>query len=275
MGLGLQGRGVGDAKIFAQAGAQITVTDLKTEAKLASSLKKLLTLPLKLVLGRHEPADFVSPDIIIRNPDVDQHHPLLDLARSGHVPIKMDSSLFATYCPLPIIGITGTRGKTTTTLMIYQVLQDTLSAPIFLGGNLPGQATLELLPSLGTTGWVILELSSWELQGWQDEAISPHIGVFTNFYEDHLNRYISMNAYFQDKIAITRHQTSTDWLIVNQHNAWAQKLVQRSPARIKWFSASDLPTSVKLAIPGDHNRTNAAAVLAVADILHLPRQKVL
>ena len=266
MGLGLQGRGVGDALIFIRAGAKVTVTDLKPANQLQPSLDKLKDLPVRLVLGQHQEQDVLQSDLILRNPDVDYHHPLLELARSKHIPVKMDSSLFATYCHLPIIGITGTRGKTTTATMIYEMLRQVSRQPAFLGGNIPGQATLELLPVINDIdkGWIVLELSSWELQGWHDENISPHIAIFTNFYEDHLNRYSSMDEYFQDKLAITQYQKPSDWLLVNRNDHWSRQVMAHTPAQIRWFSSTDLPADINLAIPGVHNRTNAAAALVAA-----------
>lgn len=270
MGLGLQSGGVGAAKIFSQTGAQVTVTDLKSAGELQSSLDQLKDLPINFVLGQHREQDFLHADLILRNPDVPVDSPFLDTMRA---PIVMDSSLFARYCPLPIIGITGTRGKTTTAMMIYEILTQISDQPIFLGGNIPGSATLELLPRLKSRGLVVLELSSFALRGWHDEQLSPHIAVFTNFYQDHLNRYASMDAYWRDKLAITQYQHSSDWLVVNRDDLWSQKLA--TAARVRWYSAADLPPNLHLGVPGLHNRANAAAALAVADILHLNRPQVL
>lgn len=308
MGLGLQGRGVGDTRIFLEAGARVTVTDVRSEKELRSSLKKLEGLPIRFILGRHEKEDFRSHDMVLRNPDVSAQSPFLKIARDAGIPIKMDSSLFARYCPLPIVGVTGTRGKTTTTMMIYEILRKFYRGKVYLGGNIPGKATLELIKEIGgntevapavhsplpwssstsrgiaTAGFgrtsdfsneksgpseelVVLELSSWELQGWRDEKISPHVAVFTNLYEDHLNRYASMEEYFQDKLAILQFQKKTDWAILNTDNSWTKKAAAETNARIKWFSFTDLPRDAMLRVPGEHNRTNAAAALQAASIL--------
>ncbi|OGY17519.1 MAG: UDP-N-acetylmuramoylalanine--D-glutamate ligase [Candidatus Chisholmbacteria bacterium RIFCSPHIGHO2_01_FULL_48_12] len=270
MGLGLQGGGVGAAKIFAKAQAKVTVTDLKSADQLQSPLDQLKGLAINFVLGEHRQPDFLTTDLILRNPDVNYHHPLLKLARSKHIPIAMDASIFARYCSLPIIGVTGTRGKTTTATMIYEILEQLSGLPVFLAGNIPGTATLELLSQLENKGLVVLELSSWALQGWHDAKVSPHIAVFTNFYEDHLNRYASMEEYFQDKLAITQYQQPTDWLVVNQ-----QLKAITTHAQIRQFSTADWPADIKLAIPGPHNRANAAAALAVTDALGLNHNQAL
>lgn len=298
MGLGVQGRGVGDAKVFAEAGAKVTVTDLKREDELKDSLARLSGYNIRYVLGRHDEEDFKTANVIIRNPAVSRESPFLKIARDHDVPIKMDSSLFATYYPFPIIGITGTRGKTTTTMMIYEVLKAHVregldlsarsdpSRTVFLGGNVPGQATLELLQTMEGSdlsarsdpshpAFVVLELSSWELEGWEEEKISPHIAVFTNFSEDHLNRYASMEEYFQGKLPITKYQVHSDWFIVHHDNTWTKRAAEISRAQVKWFSSDDFPIDDPLSVPGDHNRANAAAALTVAEILGIDRQDAL
>lgn len=268
MGLGLQGRGVGDTRIFLEAGARVTVTDVRSEKELRSSLKKLEGLPIRFVHGHHGKEDFRSHDMVLRNPDVPASSQFLKISRDAGIPIKMDSSLFAKYCPLPIVGVTGTRGKTTTTMMMYEILRKFYRGRVYLGGNIPGKATLELLKEIDRSpSLVVLELSSWELQGWRDEKISPHVAVFTNLYEDHLNRYASMEEYFQDKLAILQFQKKTDWAVLNADNSWTKKAAAETNARIKWFSSTDLPRDAMLRVPGEHNRVNAAAALQAASIL--------
>jgi UDP-N-acetylmuramoylalanine--D-glutamate ligase len=267
MGLGLQGRGIGDAKVFCEAGSRVTVTDLENEAQLQPAVSQLKGFPIRFVLGKHEENDFRSHDMVLRNPDVPKSSPFLKIARDAGVSVKMDSSIFARYCPFPIIGITGTRGKTTTSMMIYEVLKKLFQGRVYLAGNIPGKATLELLREVSQTspdGIVVLELSSWELQGWHDEKISPHISVFTNFYQDHLNRYSSMDEYFKDKLAIAEYQKSGDWLVAGPE---VPLPVERLKAQIVRFSAGDLPKDFRLQVPGDHNLDNAAAAMAVLSVI--------
>jgi UDP-N-acetylmuramoylalanine--D-glutamate ligase len=167
-------------------------------------------------------------------------------------------------------------------MMTYEVLKKLYKGKVFLGGNIQGRATLELLKEIATSqaprndnmsqDIVLLELSSWELQGWHDEKISPHISVFTNFYQDHLNRYASMDEYFKDKLAVAEYQKAGDWLIAGQEVFLP---VNKLKSHLVRFSAADLPENFKLQIPGDHNRDNAAAVLKVTGILGLKEGRVL
>ena len=124
MGLGLLGRGIGDARFFAAAGAELIVTDFKTAEELAPSIAALKEFPNIIYhLGGHQLADFENRDLIIRAPNAPLDSPFLAHARKLGIPVEMDSSLFAKLAmtSVTIVGITGTRGKTTTTHLIYEM----------------------------------------------------------------------------------------------------------------------------------------------------------
>jgi len=268
MGLGLLGGGVGVARFFSEIGAQVTVTDLKNKTELKPSLKKIKDLKVKLVLGRHEEKDFISHDLIIRNPAVPQSSPFLALARKKGVAVSMDTSLFAKFCSAPIIGVTGTRGKTTTATLIYELLQGS-GKQTLLGGNVQGMAALSLLKKVRENSLVVLELSSWELQGFNQEKISPQIAVITNVYPDHLNRYQNMDKYIADKKVIFKYQTKRDFLVLNQENEETKKMADQTKSQVIWFKKADLPKEWHLRLPGGHNLANAAAAYQVGRILKL------
>jgi len=268
MGLGLQGGGVAIANLFSEIGAKVTVTDLKDSKTLKSSLQKLNSTHIRCVLGEHRKADFKNQDLIIRNPAVPQNSPFLKLATKNNIPIKMETALFAKLSPAPIIGVTGTRGKSTTSRLIYEILKKA-NQKVFLAGNIPGKPTLPLLKKITPEDLVVLELSSWQLQGFAFEKISPHIAVVTNIYPDHLNRHPSMNAYIADKKNITNFQKKSDYLILNQQNLKSKSFSKNTQAQITFFKSSNLPKNLTLKIPGLHNRANASAALAVANILNI------
>lgn len=266
MGLGLQGRGIQDAEVFAKIGSQVTVTDLKTARELNSSLKQLDQYAIKYVLGKHRQEDFLASDLIIRNADVDKDSPFLTLARNHKIRIEMDESLFAQYATVKIIGITGTRGKSTTTNIIYKIIKEA-KLPVWLGGNIAGLATLPLLAQVKENDLVVLELSSWQLQGFGEAHLSPHIAVMTNIYEDHLNRYHSMAEYIDDKKIIYQYQKSEDWLVLNSDDKDLKLLSREAKGKVAWFSSKDIPDSWQLKLKGSHNKSNLAACMAVAKIL--------
>jgi UDP-N-acetylmuramoylalanine--D-glutamate ligase len=124
MGLGLLGRGVGDVKFLAECGADLIVTDLKTEEELEPSLEKLEGLGnIKFVLGEHRFEDFRDRDFILKAAGVPLDSDFIEEARKNNVPVKMSASLFAKFSPSRIVGITGTRGKTTVSYLIYEILK--------------------------------------------------------------------------------------------------------------------------------------------------------
>lgn len=271
MGLGIQGGGVGVALFLQKIGSIITITDLRSTAELKESLAKIDVSSIHLTLGGHQESDFQNCDCIIRNPGVPIDNAYLKLAKSLGKPIYMETALFAKYTDCQIIGITGTRGKTTTTTMIYNLLAKNLSQKLALAGNIPGSSSLELLES--SPEIAVLELSSWQLQGFDDLKISPSIAVLTNIYPDHLNRYASMADYIRDKAVITKYQTDNDYLIYNQDNPECVRIAKTSKANLIPFSFGNLSQSVVLKIPGSHNRANAAAADKVGQIMGIGEAK--
>ena len=168
MGLGTLGGGVGTALFFAKRGAKVTVTDLKSEKELEKSIARLKNYTISYILGRHRDEDFVCADLIIKNPAVSSGSHYIKLAGSHNVPIEMAESLFMKLSPTKdIIGVTGTRGKSTTCALIYEVLKQA-GKDVYIGGNVKGVSTLSLLDNVTDSSIVVLELSSWQLEsfGW-------------------------------------------------------------------------------------------------------------
>lgn len=212
MGLGLQGGGLGVARYFASHGAKVTVTDLKSAEQLSKSIKGLEEFKsITFRLGSHELTDFTTADIVIKGPSVRWDNQYIQAALDAGVYVAMETALFATHTKAKVIGITGTRGKSTTTMMIYQTLSALYKmGTVYLAGNVPDTCALELLDVATRDDIVVLELSSWQLSGFHMEHISPHIAVFTNFYPDHLNYYKTMSEYLHDKDAIFTYQKPGD-----------------------------------------------------------------
>ena len=273
MGLGLLGRGLGDTLFLIRCGAHVTVTDLKSAEQLAPSLKQLEGLPVRLRLGEHHPEDFVNADIILRNADVPRSSRFLRLAAEHGVPVEMDESLFCKHFRGRIVGITGTRGKSTTTTLIHRILSNH-RAKVFLGGNIKGLATLPLLEQAGDGDTVVLELSSWQLQGFHDSLISPHASVFTNVYPDHLNRYQGMDDYIEDKKAIYLYQRDGDFCAFNGEQSETRGLSVEAPAGKAFFQVRDIPDSWRIRIPGNHNRENVAAAACLCRKLGVPEETI-
>ncbi len=267
VGLGLLGRGVGDIRFLAEHGAELIVTDLKTEQGLAPSLDELKEFKnILYTLGRHELADFRDRDLVINGPAVPLDSPFIAEARKNNIPITTSTALFARFARqagATLVGVTGTRGKSTTAHLIFETLQGA-GRKIILGGNIRGISTLALLPEVTANTVAVLELDSWLLQGFREEKLSPDIAIFTTFYPDHLNYYRGdMDAYLEDKAAIFLNQKPQDTLVAGEQ---CEKIIQekyegRIPSHVVVAYADDVPRDWKLKIAGEHNRANAACAL--------------
>jgi len=266
IGLGLLGRGVGDVKFLAECGADLTVTDLKTEEELALSLEQLKDFKnIKFVLGRHDLEDFKNIDMVIKSAGIPLDSPYIAEAKKNNIPVKMSASLFAEMYPGTMIGVTGTRGKSTVTAMIAKILKDA-GLKTFLGGNVRGVSTLAHLPDVSVDEFAVLELDSWQLQGFGDSKISPHVAVFTTFFPDHLNYYHKdLDLYMEDKANIFLNQKEEDFLILGD---------QVAPTILSKFE-SDIQSNIfvatkkewNLMIPGEHNQYNASCAAKATKVL--------
>jgi UDP-N-acetylmuramoylalanine--D-glutamate ligase len=285
MGLGLQGSGMAAARYAAQQGAIVRVTDMKSPEVLAPSVQALAGLPIEFVLGEHREEDFLWADIVIRNPGVPLSSPYLRLAREHGAQIEMEIALFFLACPARIIGITGTRGKTTTSTLIYEILKAS-GAPTVLGGNVAGVETLSLLPQITPETLVVLELSSWQLEGLAPHAISPQVAVMTNVYPDHLNTYSGMEEYAAAKANIFRHQQAGDLAVFNYDNPWTRRFGEEAPGRV-WFTSlqrggsfargsADISPLLFRETPliGQHNLENILLATTTACLLGVPDETI-
>lgn len=270
VGLGIQGGGVGVTKFFAELGAQVTVTDLKDENVLADSIKQLQGLGIKYTLGEHKLEDFLKSDVIFKGPSVPWYTPEIIKAIRKGILVEMEVSFFASICPTSIIGVTGTRGKSTVSTIIYDVLREQ-GRSVYLAGNITQTSTINLLKDISKDDLVVLELSSWQLSGFHRKKLSPHISVFTNIYPDHLNFYKNIDDYLYDKKAIYLYQSENDFLIANED--LKTKIMADNPtSKVTFFSKDDFQDNFEY-VMGEHNRDNAGAVMKVAEVLGLDLDK--
>jgi UDP-N-acetylmuramoylalanine--D-glutamate ligase len=274
LGLGLLGRGVRDADFLAKYCDQLTVTDKKSAEDLATSVQKLSAHSnIVFKLGAHDLADFEGRDFILKGAGVPITSPEIARAREAGIPVYMDESLFVTLAPeVKLVGTTGTRGKTTTTLMLHAIVERAFvgDKQVFLGGNVKDVATLPLLETAQPGDIIVAELSSWQLQGFRDIATSPSVSVFTNLLPDHLNYYPSMKEYFNDKAQIFAYQKAGDTLIVTEQSQNIIKEMYEGEILSNVIVArpedvTDVIAGLK--VPGEHNRVNAACAVYAARAL--------
>ncbi len=236
MGIGLHGGAVDLILWLLQRGAKVTATDKKSDKQLAKSLKMLEGKKnLKLVIGQHRMEDFQRADLVIKNPAVPWSNPYAQAALKNKVPVEMDSSLFFQFCPSQkIIGVTGTKGKTTTATLIYQILKEAGKKPIKVG---IGQgAVMSRLEKIKSGAPVVFELSSWRLSALRRKKVSPAYAVVVNIFPDHLNYYSSMEKYIQDKKAVLENQKSSGKLVLNYDQAVTQSLAKEAKGMVAYFS---------------------------------------
>lgn len=269
MGLGLLGRGVGDVRFLAECGAELIVTDLKSESELAPSLAALKEFPqIQYVLGEHRLEDFQNRDFILKAAGVPRDSRYIEEARTAGIPIKMSASWFAEVSGVPVIGITGTRGKSTVTHMLHAILTEA-EQPALLGGNVRGVSTLALLSDATKDSVAVLELDSWQLQGFGDAKRSPTVSVFTTFFPDHLNYYGDLDQYLADKANIFLYQEASDTLVLGSQCAEMieEKYGSQIVAHVVKAGAHDFRSDWTLNVPGEHNRYDAALAVEAARAL--------
>lgn len=265
MGLGLLGGGVSAARYaVAQGAAEVAVTDLRDAETLAPSVARLAGLPIRYVLGHHDLDDFTHADVVVRNPNVRRDSPYLAAAKAEGKRVEMEIAWFFRACPARILGVTGTRGKTTTTYLLHHILTQDGRAPL-LGGNIGDVETLALLPQITPDSWVVLELGNWMLEGLHTIRRSPHLAIFTNLLPDHLNAYRDMDDYGEAKTAIFRYQGADDIAIFNADNDYTLRYSAQAPAHNVWMYSP----SHEMAYPRGVTIEDVGRRFAYADALHL------
>jgi UDP-N-acetylmuramoylalanine--D-glutamate ligase len=200
LGLGLHGGGVQSAAYFASRGDDVTITDLRNEKQLRSSIEQLTRFTsIRYVLGTHRKKDFESADLIIKNPGVPDS---LELIRETTTPIINDIGYFFSHSLSECWAVTGSKGKSTTTALLAHILKSSDSRTVYTGGNM-GTSPLSFLSKITEHDLALLELSSWQIHDLARERFRACTKVIlTPLFADHLDRYDSMNAYAEDKLKI-------------------------------------------------------------------------
>jgi UDP-N-acetylmuramoylalanine--D-glutamate ligase len=288
MGLGLFGGGLGAAEYFARKGSAVTITDLKSEEQLRSSLEKLDGHPVTLHLGGHRESDFTDADLVVVNPAVPRNCEYIALARRHGVRLATEITLFFELCPAPILGVTGSSGKTTTTAMIGRMLDDGIR-PAHIGGNI-GRSLLPDIESIAPGDTVVLELSSFQLEWLGEAGMSPRMAVVTNINPNHLDRHETMESYVAAKKNIIAHQDPGCCAVLNSDDPELRRWVNDIRGELLWFSASTRPENgafvregtivvrrdgveteiapvSALRLPGVHNLQNALAAVAACSAI--------
>ncbi len=306
MGIGLHGGGVGVIKFLAAQGAKILATDLRKKEELQSSLDALKDWKdIEYVLGEHRLKDFKDTDLVIKNPGVPENSKYLTAAKEKNISIESDIGIFLELCPAPIIGVTGTKGKSTTAALLTHILGRHYPK-VILAGNIR-QSVLEKLSEINKDTLVVLELSSWQLADARSHKKSPYVAVMTNIMPDHQNRYANFDDYVADKKLIFKFQKEKDYLFLNFSDPLLRDCAKETTSRIYFYSLDgdallkeELPKLNQKArlgaylrgqkiyygasqneiceigdirLIGQHNLTNVLAAISVADLYNVPPEK--
>ena len=292
MGLGSFGGGIAAVRFLASQGALVTVTDLKPAGDLSAARAQIADcLGVEQHLGEHRDADFRDADLVVASPAVPKESKYLQLARDTGVRVTSEMNLFWERNRGRTICVTGSNGKSTTTAMIHTLLS-TGAQKAWLGGNI-GQSLLPVVDEIQPDDWVVLELSSFQLDDLAELKPNPHIAVVTNFTPNHLDRHGTVDAYRAAKQNILRWQTADRFAVLNQSDR--DLSTWRTSARKLWFGREDegrqglfavgfdtykrralfrfgpreqvLPLGRWLSLPGLHNFQNALAATCTALLL--------
>ena len=229
MGLGTKNGGVWSAIYCHRNNATVTITDLNDSSKLRDSLKKIEKYPFELKLGRHDEADFLNADIIIKNPGIKRTNHFLNIAEAENKIIDTPAGIFSEVHKRPYIGITGTKGKSYTTFLTSHLLSSLGLKSVAAGNN-----CVSPLEHTGKELRFVMELSSWQLHELNLHKKSPQVACWLNFFPDHMNYYANKDDYFEDKHNIAKHQSEEDFLILPFGEDFTEGIVTN--ARRVYFS---------------------------------------
>lgn len=230
--VGLGKSGLSAALFLRRQGAQVTVSDMRSAAALAKEIPALLEHGIMVESGGHGLLTFRRQDLIVVSPGVPLDTPEIVQVKAFGLPVIGELELAAEYLKGPILAITGSNGKTTTTALTGEILA-AAGLPMQVGGNI-GVPVVDLIAGSTPETWSVLEVSSFQLES--TLRFHPRIAVILNITPDHLDRHGSFENYALAKERIFASQSAEDILVLNHENARTADAAKRSAARVYWFS---------------------------------------
>jgi UDP-N-acetylmuramoylalanine--D-glutamate ligase len=229
--LGLARQGLAVTRWLVEQHAQVTVSDTKPEAELQDPVNSLRDLNVKFVLGGHPLSLLDDCDVLCLSGGVPIDLPIVLEAQQRAIPLTNDAQLFVERCPAPVIGITGSAGKTTTTTLTGEIFK-TAHHTTWVGGNI-GHPLIGDLAEMLPTDRVVMELSSFQLDVM---TVSPHVAAVLNISPNHLDRHPSMDAYIEAKRHILDYQSFDDIAVLGYDNDITRALAGRANGYVRFFS---------------------------------------
>ncbi len=231
--VGLAKTGVAVARFLKKRGAHVTVTDLKNKDELGSYAEEVLAMGISLSLGAHETQHFMNSDLIVLSPGVPHTITPLDTAREAGIPVIGEIELASRHIAEPMVAVTGTNGKTTTTSLIGEMLKAS-GQKVFVGGNI-GAPLIDYVETGMQADTIVVEISSFQLD--TIEHFRPEVGLLLNITEDHLDRYDDFEHYVQSKGRLFENQESTDVAILNAQDKAVSRLEGHITSQRLYFNA--------------------------------------
>lgn len=288
--LGLARSGFSAAKLLHDLGALVTVNDGKPFAENPEA-QDLLALGVKVITGSH-PIELLDEgfSLVVKNPGIPYSQPLVQKALEKKIPVITEVELAYQISEAPIIGITGTNGKTTTTTMIANVLNAGMEkGQALLSGNI-GFPASSVAQTAKPEDRLVMELSSFQLMG--IDTLRPKIAVITNIYEAHIDYHGSRPEYVLAKWRLQQRMTADDYLVINWNQPELEALSAKSKAQIIPFSTKKkvagaymldgmlyykeeaIMAAEELGVPGAHNIENALAAIAVGKLCDMSNEAI-
>lgn len=233
LGGGIEGKSL--IRYFSERGADITLHD-----KRHIDLKEFGDINIKACFESEYMDNLTSYDVVFRSPGIPWFDPNIQLAIENGANISSLTKYFFEHCPAPIIGVTGTKGKGTTSSILYEILKRFHPGRVHLAGNI-GNSPLEHLGDISKDDLVILELSSFQLQ---DLTKSPHIAVMLGISEDHLDYHLDMNEYIDAKKQILYHQTKDDIAVINIDTVDSRLCLNDVNTKHVWQVTNEFPKGI-------------------------------
>ena len=283
VGLGRFGGGLGVTQWLVHEGARVTVTDQARAESLRESISALDGLSVQLHLGGHDVHDLDDTDLVVINPAVDKtRSEFFEQIVRRRIAWTTEMNVFCERCPAPVIGVTGTYGKSTTCAMLAEALSACRGMrgagyrKVHLGGNI-GRSLLMDLPSILADDLVVLEMSNSQLEDIPRIAWSPRVAVITNLWPHHLDRHGTFAAYVAAKLNLVTSPGRLQAMIVGDMHPEAESFVATMSSPRGELHAMPLTVirvtvpggSLDLLVPGKHNQANAACVLTVCKAMGL------
>lgn len=286
---GVAKSGISAAYLLKKLGANVTIQDAKTEDKLGDVVTELKNNGITLFLGAN-PDDIIEDmDILVMSPGVPTDLPFVNKARENNIPVIGEIELAYMFCKSPIIGITGTNGKTTTTTLVGDICKAYYNNT-FVVGNI-GNPFADITLDTTNDGAIVAELSSFQLETIKE--FTPKVSAVLNITPDHLNRHHTLENYIAAKERVFENQTADDYCILNYNDETTKAMANKTKAKVIFFSlnnsleegiySDDKSIYIKalgydqkvvdideLKILGGHNVENAMAAIGCSIALGVP-----